>query len=69
MSKKKRIIIATGGTGGHVFPAISLSDSLRNNFNIKIFSDKRGLKYFHNLENVKVIYADTIFQKIYLKQF
>ena len=63
MSKKKRIIIATGGTGGHVFPAISLSDSLRNNFNIKIFSDKRGLKYFHNLENVKVIYADTIFQK------
>ena len=67
--KKNKIIIATGGTGGHVFPAVSLSDSLRNNFNIKIFSDKRGLKYFHNLENVKVIYADTIFQKIYLKQF
>ena len=27
---KKKIIIATGGTGGHVFPAYSLTNYLKN---------------------------------------
>ena len=63
MIKKKKIIIATGGTGGHVFPALSLSEYLKNNFNIEIFSDKRGLKYFENKENIRRVSAGTIFQK------
>ncbi len=63
MKKKKKIIIATGGTGGHVFPAISLLECLKNNFEIQIFSDKRGLRYFPNKTNIKVINTGTIFQK------
>ena len=63
MIKKKKIIIATGGTGGHVFPALSLSEYLKNNFNIESFSDKRGLKYFENKENIRRVSAGTIFQK------
>ena len=63
MEKKRKIIIATGGTGGHVFPAISLFECLKNNFYIEIFSDIRGLKYFNNKDKVKVIKAGTIFQK------
>ena len=63
MKKKNKIVIATGGTGGHVFPASSLSDCLKKNFEIEIFSDKRGLRYFKNKKNIKVINADTIFQK------
>ena len=31
---KKKILIATGGTGGHIFPALSLAKNLikKNNF-------------------------------------
>ena len=43
---KKDIIIATGGTGGHIFPAVSLVDYLnKNGFNTIITTDKRGLKF------------------------
>ena len=63
MIKKKKIVIATGGTGGHVFPASSLSDCLKKNFEIDIFSDKRGLRYFKNKENIKIVNTGTIFQK------
>ena len=43
---KKDIIIATGGTGGHIFPAVSLADYLnKNGFNSIITTDKRGLKF------------------------
>ena len=43
---KTDIIIATGGTGGHIFPAVSLANYLnKNGFNSVITSDKRGLKF------------------------
>ena len=45
MTNKSRIIIATGGTGGHIFPAVALSDHLKNKFEVEMFSDKRGMKY------------------------
>ena len=33
---KKKILIATGGTGGHIFPAYSLANYLiNNNFEVK----------------------------------
>ena len=55
---KQKIIIATGGTGGHIFPAYSLAIYLKNkNFSIKLTSDKRGstyLKDFNNLDIVKI---------------
>ena len=36
-------MIATGGTGGHVFPAYSLANYLKNkNFSIKLTSDNSG---------------------------
>ena len=60
---KKKIIIATGGTGGHVFPALSLSETLEKKFEIEIFSDSRGLKYFKNKKNIREISSDTIFHK------
>tara|TARA_B100000029_G_C17511791_1_gene936548 strand:- start:275 stop:1363 length:1089 start_codon:yes stop_codon:yes gene_type:complete len=68
MIKKKKIIIATGGTGGHVFPALSLSDCLKKNFEVEIFSDKRGIRYFKNTENIRVISTGTIFQKNLFKK-
>ena len=42
----KKILIATGGTGGHVIPAYSLANYLmRNNYDINITIDNRGLKF------------------------
>ena len=65
-SNLKKIIIATGGTGGHVFPAYSLAKHfIDNRVNVEIISDKRGLRYLKDYHDVKVveITSSTIFKK------
>ena len=53
---KKKIVIATGGTGGHVFPAYSLANYLKNkNFSIRLTSDKRGSYYLKDYNNLKLV--------------
>ena len=42
---KSKILISTGGSGGHVIPAITMYDHLKENYDIIISSDIRGLKY------------------------
>ena len=50
---KKKILIATGGTGGHIFPAYSLANYLKDkNFEVELTTDKRGLKYLQNYRNL-----------------
>ncbi len=41
----KKILISTGGTGGHVIPAQIISEHLGMNFKIIFTSDVRGKKY------------------------
>ena len=43
---KENFLISTGGSGGHVLPAITLCEHLSKEANILISTDKRGLKYF-----------------------
>ena len=66
-NKLKKIIIATGGTGGHVIPAYCLAKHFIDNkkANVKIISDKRGLRYLQNYHDVKIIQitSSTIFKK------
>ena len=39
----RRIVIATGGTGGHIFPAISLTNHLKNyDYVIAVISEEYG---------------------------
>jgi len=45
---KRKILISTGGSGGHVIPAITMHDHLKENYDILISSDVRGLKYLDN---------------------
>ena len=45
---KKSFLITTGGSGGHVIPALILYEHLSKEANIIISSDKRGLKYLDN---------------------
>ena len=53
---KKKILIATGGTGGHILPAYSLANFLvDNNYNLTVTTDKRGLKYLQDSKKFKLI--------------
>ena len=68
---KSKIIIATGGTGGHIFPAYSLAKNfIKNNYSVDIITDERGLKYLDKHKDIKLILNNsaTIFKKniIYL---
>ena len=42
---KKNLLITTGGSGGHVVPAITLFEHLSKQNNVFISIDKRGLEY------------------------
>ena len=54
--KNKKILITTGGTGGHIFPAYSLAKHLiKKNFLVEIMTDKRGLKYLEKFKELKII--------------
>ena len=44
---KKRIIISTGGTGGHVIPSIAFYDHLKENFDVTLVVDERGSKFIN----------------------
>ena len=56
MIKKNKILIATGGTGGHVFPAYSLANNfLKNDYNVELTIDDRGLQYLKNHKNLNLI--------------
>ena len=51
-SNSNKIIIATGGTGGHIFPAYSLAVFLtKNDYSVEIITDKRGLRYLNKNEH------------------
>ncbi len=43
--KKEKIIITTGGTGGHVLPAIALAEALSEKFHIIFVTDERAMKF------------------------
>ena len=55
---KKKIFISTGGSGGHVLPAITIYDHLKSSYEILISTDLRGLKYIDK-ENYKPITINT----------
>ena len=56
MTKKIKILIATGGTGGHVFPAYSLANHfVEKNYNVELITDTRGYKLLQNYKELKLI--------------
>ena len=42
---KKKILISTGGSGGHVIPALSFYDHLKKNYEVCLATDLRGSKF------------------------
>ncbi len=62
----KNIIIATGGTGGHILPAVSLVNYLNKiGFNLFLTTDRRGLKFIDTsgINNLKIINGSSINKK------
>ena len=55
---KSKILISTGGSGGHVLPAITIYDHLKSNYETLISTDLRGLKYLDK-KNYKYIIVNT----------
>ena len=67
MSKiNKKIIIATGGTGGHVLPAVGLANYLNKiGFQTSITTDLRGTKYIDmsTIKEFKIIGGSRLNKK------
>ncbi len=73
MTKKlKKIVIASGGTGGHIFPAYSLASHFSDRqIKVELISDKRGFKFIKETKSIKIniipsatIINKNIFRKI-----
>ena len=63
---KKKIILSTGGTGGHIFPMVALYDYLvSKNYEVIFASDQRAMKYFNSgiKEKVKIFNINSPFNK------
>ena len=67
---KKNILIATGGSGGHIMPAIVFYNLLDKRFKSFISSDLRGLNYLNRKNyNPKVVKTPQIFNSYLLFPF
>jgi len=63
----KNILISTGGSGGHVVPARIFYEHLKNEFNISMSSDDRGIRFLDKDKyNIKIINVPKISKNIFL---
>ena len=63
---KKKILISTGGSGGHVIPAKILLDHLFNSFEVIISTDQRGEKFLENTSIRKIKIYTPKLDNLYL---
>jgi UDP-N-acetylglucosamine--N-acetylmuramyl-(pentapeptide) pyrophosphoryl-undecaprenol N-acetylglucosamine transferase len=66
----QKILISTGGSGGHVVPATILYEHLKDEFNILISTDKRGVKFLdRNNYKFEIFNVNPIPKNIFLLPF
>ena len=66
----KRILISTGGSGGHVVPATILYEHLKKQFHVSMSTDDRGMKFLDkNKYNFEIINVPPISKNIFLLPF
>ena len=66
----KKILISTGGSGGHVIPATIIYKHLENNFDVSMTSDFRGVKFLNKDEyNLKIFNVKPISKNLLIMPF
>jgi len=66
----KRILISTGGSGGHVVPATILYEHLKNKFNVFMSTDYRGMRFLDKSKyNLEIFNITPISKNIFLLPF
>ena len=61
----KKILITTGGSGGHVIPSLSMYDALKDKYEIQISTDLRGSKYINDENyNYSLIDVPNLFSNL-----
>tara|TARA_Y100000590_G_scaffold229821_1_gene259185 strand:- start:1474 stop:2559 length:1086 start_codon:yes stop_codon:yes gene_type:complete len=71
LSTNKKIVFASGGTGGHLFPAINLMEHfLGKGYKVLLITDERGKNFIKetNKYDAKLIHADTPINKNFFKK-
>jgi len=63
----KKILISTGGSGGHIIPAVTLFEHFKNNFSIYLATDKRGSRFIDQKKYKIEIFDTPKIQKNILK--
>ena len=63
----QRILISTGGSGGHVVPATILYEHLKSQFHVSMSTDYRGLKFLDkNKYDLEIFNITPISRNIFL---
>ena len=66
----KKILISTGGSGGHVVPATILYEHLKDQFDVLLTSDKRGTRFLKEDDyNLKIFNVDPMTKNFFLIPF
>ena len=66
----QRILISTGGSGGHVVPATILYEHLKDQFNVSISTDNRGIKFLDkNKYNLEIFNVTPMSKNVFLLPF
>ena len=66
----RNILIITGGTGGHVIPAVNFFNYLKKNNNkVYLLTDHRGSKYINTIDDNKIfkVYSSHLSANLYFK--
>ena len=66
----QRILISTGGSGGHVVPATILYEHLKDQFHVSMSIDYRGVKFLDkNKYNMEIFNVPSISKNIFVLPF
>ena len=64
---RKKIIISTGGSGGHVVPGTILYEHLKDNFDVYICSDQRGVQFLNKEKyDIEIINTPQLSKNLFL---